>query len=240
MSDFDPTQFGILMGQLAAQYRSTYAWLAILPHFTFLILFVLILIFGNRCRKALTIYFVADFILVFIFVGGWFSIQLYYHLGLLGLMMYIGTPLLILVILVQWIQELRFPRIDLDLSQVNFWRWVIALPFMFWGFWYPPYEWGVRLIFDLKELLFGAYGLMGCPSTLVPLALLFLKYPSGNRPLFYALTAYAVIVGFAMVMLKYVPDIPFFAMGLLALGTIVFSRVTENKHTKLGALKVVS
>ncbi|MFZ1290989.1 MAG: hypothetical protein WAR79_12910, partial [Melioribacteraceae bacterium] len=61
-----------------------------------------------------------------------------------------------------------------------------------------------------------------------------------NRPLFYALTAYAVIVGFAMVMLKYIPDIPFFAMGLLALGIILFSKLTENKQTKLEAPKVVS
>jgi hypothetical protein len=64
--------------------------------------------------------------------------------------MYIGTPFLINAILIQWIQELRFPRIDLDLSRVSFWRWVVALPFILWGFWYPPYEWGVRYSFFLR------------------------------------------------------------------------------------------
>lgn len=228
MSDFDPAQFGLLMAQLATQYRNTYARVATIPHITFLVLFFLILCFGNRYRKVFTLYFLANFIWVLIFVGGWFSVQVYEHLGIPALMMYIGTPFLILVILIQWMQEWRFPRIDLDLSQVSFWRWVIALPFILWGFWYPPYEWGVRLMFDPKELLFGAYGLMGCPTTLVPLALFFLKYPDGNRPLFYALTAYAVSVGFAMVMLRYVPDIPFFVMGLLSLGRIVFAKLKET------------
>ena len=35
-----------------------------------------------------------------------------------------------------------------------------------WGLWYPPYIFGVRLVFDPAELLFGAYGLMGCPVTM--------------------------------------------------------------------------
>ena len=230
MSNFDPTQFGILMGQLTEQYRSTYAWVALIPHIVFLVLFYLILRYGNRYRKAFTIYYIVNFVWVFIFVGGWFSVQVYKHLGIPALMMYIGTPPLILVILIQWIQELRSSRLDLDLSKVSIWRWVIALPFILWGFWYPPYEWGVRLIFDPKELLFGAYGLMGCPTTLVPLALLFLKYPAGNRSLFHALTAYAVIVGFAMVMLMYIPDIPFFAMGLLSLGLILFTKSREPRQ----------
>ncbi|MBN2090072.1 hypothetical protein JW964_10670 [candidate division KSB1 bacterium] len=238
MSDFDPIQFGMLMGQLVTQYRNTFSWVAIIPHITFLVLFFLILRFRNRYRKAFNIYFCINFIWILIFVGGWFSVQLYRHAGIPALMMYIGTPVLILIILIQWIQELRFPRIDLDLSQVRFWRWVIALPFMLWGFWYPPYEWGVRLIFDPKELLFGAYGLMGCPTTLVPLALLFLKYPAGNRPLFYALTTYAVIVGFAMVMLKYVPDIPFFAMGLISLGMILLVKI-KKQAIEPGAPEVV-
>lgn len=238
MSDFDPTQFGILMGQLTSQYRTAFAWVAIIPHITFLVLFFFILRSGNRYRKAFTIYYIINFIWLFIFVGVWFSIQVYKQLGIPALMMYIGTAPLILVILVQWIQELRSPQIDLDLSKVSAWRWVVALPFIFWGFWYPPYEWGVRLIFDPKELLFGAYGLMGCPTTLVPLALFFLKYPEGNHPLFYALTAYAVIVGFAMVMLMYIPDIPFFVMGLLSLGIILFSKIDPNRWKELRASKI--
>ena len=75
---------------------------------------------------------------------------------------------------------------------------------------------------------------MGCPTTLVPIAIMFLKYPSGNRPLFYALTAYAVIVGLAMVSLKYVPDIPFFAMGMIALVLILITKLRKYGQKELG------
>jgi hypothetical protein len=89
------------------------------------------------------------------------------------------------------------------------------------GFWYPPYIFGVRLVWDPAELLFGAYGLMGCPTTMVALAVLFLKYPAGNRRLFHLLTGYAVFVGAAMVALLYVPDIPFFVLGAASLALII-------------------
>jgi hypothetical protein len=107
---------------------------------------------------------------------------------------------------------------------------VIAIPIIVWGFWYPPYEWGVRLIFDPKELLFGAYGLMGCPTTMVLLALLFLKYPAGNRPLFYTLTAYATINGLGMVGLMYIPDIPFFFIGLASLALILVTKLSGTRQ----------
>jgi hypothetical protein len=212
MTVFDPTQFGILIA--------------------FLALFYLVVRHGNRYRKAFTIYYTLNFVWLLIFVGGWFSIQLYQRMGFFALAMYIFTPIMLCVILYQWIQEWRTPRLDLDLSKAGIWRWLIALPFIVWGFWYPPYEWGVGLNFDPKELLFGAYGLMGCPTTLVPLALMFLNYPAGNHPLFHALTAYATIIGLAMVALKYVPDIPFFIMGIIALMLIVFTRLKKNRQRK--------
>jgi hypothetical protein len=228
MSDFNPIQFGIFLGQLVAQYRNKYALFAIIPHITFVILFSLALFTGNRCRKAFTIYFLINFIWVFAFVGVWFSLKIFEYLGMAALMMYLGTPLLILVIIMQIIRELHNPQMDYNLRAASFIRWIIALPFMIWGFWYPPYEWNVRIVFDPKELVFGAYGLMGCPTTLVMLSLLFLNYPKGNRAVFHALTAYSVIVGFAMVMLKYIPDIPFFIMGVLCLGMIIYSRITKK------------
>ena len=232
MTNFDPTQFGILMGQLVAEYRSTFAWLAIVPHLVFLALFYLAIRHGNRYRKAFAVYYSLNFIWLVIFVGGWFSIQLYQRMGLAALAMYIATPIMLCIILYHWIQEWQNPQIDLNLTKARLWRWLIALPFIVWGFWYPPYEWGVGLNFDPKEFLFGAYGLMGCPTTLVPLALMFLNYPSGNRPLFHALTAYAAIIGLAMVALKYVPDIPFFMMGLIALTLIVITKVKEIQQVR--------
>ena len=232
MTNFDPTQFGILMGQLVAEYRSTFAWLAIVPHIVFLVLFYLVVRHGNQYRKAFAAYYSLNFIWLVIFVGGWFSLQLYQRMGFIALAMYIGTPIILCIILYQWIQEWLSPRMDLNLIKTSVWRWLIALPFIVWGFWYPRYEWGVGLIFDPKDLLFGAYGLMGCPTTQVPLALMFLNYPSGNHPLFYALTAYATIIGLAMVSLKYIPDIPFFIMGMIALIQIVITKIKENKQRK--------
>jgi multisubunit Na+/H+ antiporter MnhC subunit len=72
-------------------------------------------------------------------------------------------------------------------------------------------------------------GLIGFPATPIPLAILFLRYPAGNRPLFYALIAYAVVVGLAMVSLKYVPDVPFFAMGVTALLLVLCIRSRQTQ-----------
>jgi hypothetical protein len=222
-------QFGMLMGQLVTEYRAAYAWLAPLPHLATLLLLYLIFRYGQRYRKIFTLYFIITYIWSVIFVGGWFSVQLYQRLGIAALGMYGATPILLLIILYQWVQEFRNPRLDLNFTRFDKWRLLVAVPFLIWGFWYPPYEWGVRLIFDPRELLFGAYGLMGCPTTMVPLSILFLKYPAGNRPLFYILTAYAVCIGAAMVALQYVPDIPFFLLGLASLGLIIIAKLKEQK-----------
>jgi len=216
-------KFGILMGQLVTEYRNMFAWLAPVPHVVTLLLLILIFRFGQRFRKVFVLYFIINYIWLLVFVGGWFSIQLYTRMGPAALGMYIATPVLLAVILFQWINELRHPRLDLDLTKYKKWRLLIFIPAFLWGFWYPPYEWGVGLDFNPRELLFGAYGLMGCPTTMIPLSLLFLKYPSGNRPLFYALTAYSVFIGAAMVALRYIPDIPFFLLGLASLALLLIT-----------------
>jgi hypothetical protein len=41
----------------------------------------------------------------------------------------------------------------------------------------------------------------------------------------HTLTAYAVIIGFAMTALMYIPDIPFFLMGLASLTLILFTKL---------------
>jgi len=220
--------FGMTMGQLVAQYRSMFAWFAPLFHIATLFIMYLVFRYGNRYRKAFTLYFMLNYLWLVIFVGGWFGVQLYRQLGMQALAMYGGTPLLLLIILYQWIQEFRRPRLDLDFRSIPKWRMLLSVPFFVWGFWYPPYEWGVGMIFDLRELLLGAYGLMGCPTTLVALAILLPVYPKGNRPLFHALTAYAVIIGAGMVALLYVPDIPFFLFGVISLVSVVWNRLHEN------------
>lgn len=228
MDDFG-MRFGMLMGRLVAEYRATYAWLAPVPHLATLVLLFLVFRYGQRYRRAFALSFLINYAWLVIFVGFWFSFQLYQRMGAEALAAYGGTPIILLAVLWQWAREFRNPRLDLDFRRFPRWRLAVAAPFFLWGFWYPPYEWGVRLIFDPKELLFGAYGLMGCPTTLVVLTILFLKYPEGNRPLFYALTAYAVVIGAAMVALKYVPDIPFFFFGLISLALIVATRLGRGK-----------
>lgn len=216
------------MGRLVTEYRDTYPWLAPLPHVATLLLLFLVFRHGQRYRRAFTVYFLLNFAWLVVFVGGWFCVRLYREMGVAALAMYGATPVLLVVILIQWRRELAHPRLDLDFSRFPRWRLLVAVPILLWGFWYPRYEWGVRVVFDPAELLFGAYGLMGCPTTMVALSVLFLKYPQGNRPLFHALTAYAVCIGAAMVALRYVPDIPFFALGLAALGLIIHHRRREH------------
>jgi hypothetical protein len=222
-------QFGMLMGQLVTEYRNMFSWLAPLPHLATLLLLYLICRYGQRFRRAFTLYFIMNYIWLVIFVGGWFSVQLYRRMGIAALGMYGATPVLLLLALYQWVQEFRSPRLDIDFTRFEKWRLLIVAPILLWGFWYPPYEWGVGLDFNPRELLFGTYGLMGCPTTMVPLSILFLKYPAGNRPLFYILTTYAVCIGAAMVALQYIPDIPFFFIGLASLGLIIITKLKERE-----------
>lgn len=231
MDDF-ATTFGITMGQLVTEYRNLFAWLAPLPHIAALVLVYLVFRYGNRFRKLFTAYYILNYIWMLIFVGLWFSVHLVDRIGWPALAMYGATPILLAVTLFSWIQEYRNPQLDLDFTEFRKWRLLIAVPMMLWGFWYPPYEWGVGLHFDPGELLFGAFGLMGCPTTMFVLAILFLKYPKGNKTLYNLLTTYAVCIGAAMVALKYVPDIPFFIMGLAALGLILYYQLARRKNSK--------
>lgn len=88
MSAFDPTLFGITMGQLVTEYRASYSWIAPIPHIATIILLLLIIRYGQRAQKAFTAYFLVNFIWLLIFVGGWFSLELYQRLGIPALAMY--------------------------------------------------------------------------------------------------------------------------------------------------------
>ena len=46
-----------------------------------------------------------------------------------------------------------------------------------------------------------------------------------NRPLFYALTLFAVMIGFCMTLLRYWPDTPLLFIGLASLGLIIATRL---------------
>lgn len=213
-------EFGRTLGQLVDEYRTGFAWVALGWHLATFAVLYLVLRHGNRYRRVFAGYFALNYAWLVAFVGIWMSVELYARMGAVALVVYGATPAFLLLILVHWWGELRHPRLDLDFRGIEKWRLFVAVPMLVWGLWYPPYIFGVRLVFDPAELLFGAYGLMGCPTTMVALSLLFLTYPAGNRQLFHLLTAYAVFVGAAMAALRYVPDIPFFLLGLASLALI--------------------
>jgi hypothetical protein len=217
-------EFGKTLGQLVEYYRTTFAWAALIWHVSTLAVLYLVVRYGNRYRRLFAGYFALNYVWLVVFVGIWMSVQLYLRMGATALAVYAATPVFLLIIAYQWFKELKVPRLDLDFKVIEKWRLFVAVPMLVWGLWYPPYIFGVRLVFDPTELLFGAYGLMGCPTTMVALSVLFLKYPAGNRKLFHLLTGYAVIVGAAMVALLYVPDIPFFVLGIASLALIVRTR----------------
>jgi hypothetical protein len=221
-------EFGKTLGHLVGEYRTTFAWVALVWHLSTLAVMYLVVRYGNRYRRVFAAYFAINYVWLVAFVGIWMSAQLYARMGAVALAVYGATPVFLLIITYQWFKELRVPRLDLDFRGIEKWRLLVAVPMLVWGFWYPPYIFGVRLVWDPAELLFGAYGLMGCPTTMVALSLLFLKYPAGNRRLFHLLTAYAVFVGAAMVALLYVPDIPFFVLGLASLALIVATKLTDR------------
>lgn len=83
--------------------------------------------------------------------------------------------------------------------------------------------------FDSSELLFGAYDLIGYPTTMIQLSLLFLKYPKTNKPLYYALIMYALLIGAAMIALQYVPDIPFLFLGVASLGVVISTKLRHRE-----------
>jgi hypothetical protein len=223
-------EFGKTIGQLVTEYRTTFAWVALVWHLSTFALLYLIFRYGNRYRRVFAAYFALNYAWLVAFVGVWMSVQLYERMGTVALAVYGATPVFLLIVLYQWYRELRNPRLDLDFRNIEKWRLLVAVPMAVWGLWHPPYIFGVRLVFDPAELLFGAYGLMGCPVTMVALSLLFLKYPAGNRTLFNLLTAYAVMVGAAMVALLYVPDIPFFFLGLASLALIVKTNISIRRR----------
>jgi hypothetical protein len=224
--------FGKTIGRTYGEYRFKYAWLAPVFHIGILVVLYLLIRHGNRFRRAFSLYFFLTYIWLTIWMGVWTLIKLYQAVGFFAIAMYGPTPIFLLVIAYLFFQELREPRLDLDLKGVSWWRWLIAVPVMAWGYWYPYYEYGVRFIYSPSDLLFGAYGLMGCPTTMMALSILFLKYPKGNRSLFHWLTVFTVFTGLGTVVgSRYWPDVPLLIIGPCSLGLILLNAFTRARNT---------
>ena len=228
--EFDPTVFGITIGRIIETYGAAVrAWLSPLFHLGFLAVIFLLITKGNRFRKAFTLYFLINYIWLFVAIGIYASIQLFQQAGPGYLAVYGATPILLVVIIALLISEWRKQQNNFDLSQVPTWRWVVVVPMMLWGFYYPNWRFdGSGFDWNLGQLLFGNFGLMGCPVTMLALSTLFLIYPRVNRHLFQVMTMYAIMLGGAMVAVGYKTDIPFFALGVISLLLILVTTISAR------------
>lgn len=224
MSGFDPATFGRAFEKLVAEYQNGIGfWLAPLFHIAAVVIFLLVIKYGNRYRKAFTAYFTLNYIWIFIYAGIVMSFLFYHEVGIWSLAFWSIIPILIGVIVFQWIKELKSPEIDLEFIGIRKWR-LLVIPVIIFGFWYPTYVYGVGFSILPKDLLFSFYGLMPCPTTMVTLGLLSLKYPRGNTSLFNALTLFAVWIGTAQILIGYVPDYPLALIGYFSLGLIILNK----------------
>jgi hypothetical protein len=212
---------GKALGHLYGGYTAGFSWLAPVWHVAAVVVVVLGFVGGNRYRRVFAGYFLANYVWGLAFVGLWVSVRLVQQLGPQVLLFYGATPVFLLLIVYEFYREVRHPRLDIDFSHAKPWRFAISVPVMVWALWYPPYTWGRGFDFAPSAFVFGAYGLMTCPLTMMALSALFLTYPKGNRRLFNLLTAYSLFGGLGMVALLWFPDVPFFLMGLAALSLAI-------------------
>lgn len=228
MAGFDPAAFGKAFEKLVAEYSSGIGlWLAPVFHIATILILLLVIKHGNRYRKVFTTYFVLNYLWIFIYVGIVMSFLFYREIGIWSLAFWSIIPILIGIITFQWFKELRYPKLDLDFRGIKKWKLAI-IPIIIFGFWYPTYTYGVGFSILPKDLLFSFYGLMPCPTTIVVLGLLFLKYPKGNKSLFNVLTLFAVWIGTAQILIHYVPDYPLALIGYLSVGLIIIHKMLKR------------
>lgn len=205
--------------------------LTIFFHIATLIILYLVFRHGNKYKRAFAIYFTINWLFLF---GYWgvYSIIYWSKIGAEYLASFIFVPILLGLIVFFWIKEIINPKIDLDFTNVRKYRFIVLI-ITLWGFWYPTYIFGQGFIFNISDLLFSNYGLMPCPTTMVVLSLMTLKYPSGNKILYNLFTVYALFVGTATVSLGWVPDIPFLILGIYSLTLILLNKMERQRTEKL-------
>ncbi len=195
-------------------------------HILTLIVLLLAFIYGNKTRKIFAIYFAVNWLFLFGYWGG-YAISYWMEIGTVYLAIFVIAPILLFVTLYLWIFEVIDPKSDLDFKSLPWWRYLVFI-IVLWGFWYPVYTNGEGFIFSVKDLIFSGYGLMPCPTTMVVLGIMTLTYPKGNLMIYHLLTAYAIIVGTAMVIAGWLPDIPLILLGVYAFVLMIRNRVQQN------------
>ena len=217
---FSPQVFGEGFHRFVQTEYQLFGFLSPYVHIIALALLVLVFILGNKIRRVFTLYFALNWLFLF---GYWgvYGVIYWYHVGLPYLLTYTFAPILLFLILLQWLKEIKRPQIHLDFSGVNPFRFSVLL-ILICGFWYPTYQYGQGFIFQASDLLRSYFGLMPCPTTMFVLSLFSLNYPKGNPTLFHLMTVYAVFIGTATVAAGWLADVPFILLGLYALILILF------------------
>ena len=221
MPGFSPADFGRAFDKIQAQYQSGIgAYLAPFFHLMALLVLFYTLLGKNKNRKLFSIWFAINYLWIFLYVGIYMFYRFYQEIGVWSAVFWGIIPLLLGDILLHWVRSASKTEMDWDFSTVPGWR-LLIIPLIVFGFWYPTYIYGQGFIFTAKDLLFSFFGLMPCPTTMVTLGILTLKYPAVHRGLFNALTLFAVWIGSLQILLGYAPDYPLAMAGYYALGLII-------------------
>lgn len=229
MNNFSPELFGRSFGEVTMDYiHGIGRFIAPIFHIIAWIIITMVIIQGNKKARLFTIYFIINYLWLFIFVGLYISFLLFQKMGFTFLFFWGPVPFLLFFILFEWINELKSQKNNLDFNNVPFYRFVV-LPVILFGFWYPSYIWNFGFTLTVKDLLFSSFGLMPCPTTMVVLSLLTLKYPDVNKGLFYSLTLFSVLVGTAQIAIGYVPDYPLAFLGYYSVFLILIERIKNIK-----------
>lgn len=222
---FDPRTFGESFHQFVQFEYELFGKASVFLHIASMLIVLMVFRYGNKYRKLFTVYFTANYAFLFCY-WGIYGLAYWYNVGLVYLLVYFITPILLALILVNWIKEVRRQSIDLDFRRTEKHRFIV-LVILVWGFWYPTYNYGQGFIFEFADILFSYYGLMPCPTTMVVLSLMTLNYPRGNRTLYNLLTAYALFIGTATVLSGWLPDVPFIVLGIYSMCLIIMNKRTR-------------
>lgn len=225
-----PALFGKSFGEITGDYLNTLGkYISPIFHLAALILLILIISHGNKYKSKFTLYYLINYVWIFLYVGIYMSYLFYEKMGISFLIFWGAIPFLLALILFQWFKELKSGKNNLIFRKIPFYRFIV-IPIIIYGFWYPTYIWGSGFEFMLKDFLFSSFGLMPCPTTIVVLGFLTLKYPDVNKGLFYSLTLLSVVVGTAQFAIGYVPDYPLAILGYYSTILIIIDRIHKLKR----------
>lgn len=226
----DPAVFGMVFDRTVNAYQSGIgSVVAPIFHLATIILFFMVLKYGNMHKKLFSISFTTIYFWIFLYVGLFMFYKFFQEMGMACFAFWTPLPFLLGNVLWKWFKEIKDEELDLDISGAKLWRILVVIPIMVFGFFYPTFIWGKGFFFHLKDLLFSFYGIMPCPTTMVVLGFMTINYPKVNKRLYNALTLFAVWVGTLQLLLGYLPDYPLALIGYYALFIKAFHYIQGKK-----------